>query len=65
MVDTSPLAYDPANMHPTIAPEVALWAFFEEHHRRGELDGGVEGEVLWMTCECGARLAKLLKEGVR
>jgi hypothetical protein len=46
-----------ANMLPPIPPEAALWAFFEEHRRCGELDGGVEGERLWMACECGARMA--------
>ena len=43
-----------ATMRPSAPPELALWAFFEEHRRCGELDGGVEGEVLSMTCECGA-----------
>jgi hypothetical protein len=37
-----------------------LYAFFQEHRRCGELDGGgVEGRV-WMTCECGAGLARLI-----
>ena len=31
-----------------------LWAFYEEHRRCGELDGGVEGERVWMTRTCGA-----------
>jgi hypothetical protein len=26
----------------------AVWAFFQEHC--GELDGGVEGDRVWMTC---------------
>jgi hypothetical protein len=55
----------PANMRPPVPPEVALWAFFEEHRRCGELDGGVEDGRPWMVCECGARFAKVLKEGVR
>jgi hypothetical protein len=38
-------------------------AFFEEHRRCGDLDGAVEDGRLWMTCECGARIAKALKEG--
>src|ERR1700737_4738034 len=25
------------------------------HRRCGELDGGVEGERVWMACDCGAR----------
>ena len=32
----------------------ALDAFFEEHQYCGELDGGVEGDRVWMTCTCGA-----------
>jgi hypothetical protein len=27
-----------------------LYAFYPEHERCGELDGGVEGERVWMTC---------------
>jgi hypothetical protein len=46
-----------ATMRPPIPPEVALWAFFEEHRRSGDLDAGVEDERLWMTCECGAQVA--------
>jgi hypothetical protein len=28
----------------------ALQAFFQEHQYCGELDGGVEGDRVWMTC---------------
>jgi hypothetical protein len=35
----------------------ALDAFVQEHRRCGELDGGVDGERVWMACECGAALA--------
>jgi hypothetical protein len=31
-----------------------LYAFYTEHHRCGELDGGVEGERVWMARTCGA-----------
>jgi hypothetical protein len=32
-----------------------LYAFYTEHHRRcGDLDDGVEGGRVWMTCTCGA-----------
>ena len=47
----------PATMRPPVPPEIALWAFFEEHRRCGELDGGVADERLWMACECGAQMA--------
>jgi hypothetical protein len=32
----------------------ALHAFFQEHQYCGDLDGGVEGDRVWMTCTCGA-----------
>jgi hypothetical protein len=32
----------------------ALWAFDEEHEYCGELDTGIEGDRVWMTCTCGA-----------
>jgi hypothetical protein len=31
----------------------ALDAFMQEHRRCGELDGGVDGERVWMACDCG------------
>jgi hypothetical protein len=34
----------------------ALQAFFQEHQYCGELDGGVEGDGVWMTCTCGASI---------
>jgi hypothetical protein len=34
----------------------ALQAFFEEHQYCGELDGGVEGDRVWMMCTCGAAI---------
>jgi hypothetical protein len=32
----------------------ALQAFFQEHQYCGDLDGGVEGDRVWVTCTCGA-----------
>jgi hypothetical protein len=32
----------------------ALDAFLQEHRRCGELDGGIDGDVIWMNCDCGA-----------
>jgi hypothetical protein len=34
----------------------ALDAFLQEHRRCGDFFGGVEGERVWMSCECGAEL---------
>ncbi len=38
----------------------SLAAFLREHRRCGELDGGVDGARAWMSCECGAGLARWL-----
>lgn len=35
-----------------------LYAFFHDH-RRGELDGSVESERVWMTCAYGAIVREL------
>jgi hypothetical protein len=40
-----------ATMRLPVPPEVALWAFVEEHRRCGMLDGGVEDGRLWMACQ--------------
>jgi hypothetical protein len=32
-------------------------AFFLEHRLWGELDAGVDGPVVWFSCECGATIA--------
>jgi len=34
----------------------ALYAFFQEHQYCGDLDGGGEGDRVWMTCTCGASI---------
>jgi len=40
-----------------------LDAFYLEHRRCGKLDTtGVEGERMWMTCECGAVINRRLEE---
>ena len=41
----------------------ALYAFFQEYRRGGELDGGVEGDRVWMTCLCGAVLVRVVAFG--
>ena len=35
----------------------ALDAFLQEHRRCGNLEGGVDGERVWMACDCGAGIA--------
>jgi hypothetical protein len=32
-------------------------AFYLEHGRGGDLDAGVEGEVIWIACDCGASIS--------
>jgi len=34
----------------------ALDAFLQEHRCCGDLDGGVEGERVWMACDCGTAI---------
>jgi hypothetical protein len=43
----------------------ALDAFYLEHRRCDELDGGIEGEGgrVWMTCSCGAVLVRVVTVG--
>jgi hypothetical protein len=36
-----------------------LDAFFTDHHDSGDLDAGVEGDRVWMTCSCGAVLVRV------
>jgi len=43
-----------------------LAAFLAEHRQCGEMDGGAdEGEVLWMTCTCGAVVCRTLEPAHR
>jgi hypothetical protein len=39
----------------------ALDAFMQEHRRCGELDGGLDGERVWVACDCGAGPAHPVK----
>jgi hypothetical protein len=38
----------------------ALTAFFDEHQRCGELDGGRDNGYMWLGCSCGAQIAHLV-----
>jgi hypothetical protein len=35
-----------------------LDAFFGEHGHCGDLDAGVDGQIVWVACDCGARMAR-------
>ena len=37
-------------------PADRLDAFSTEHRRCGDLDGGVDEEIVWITCTCGASM---------
>ncbi len=39
----------------------ALDGFLQEHRRCGDLDGGVERGRVWMACECGADIVRLVE----
>ena len=41
----------------------ALQAFFQEHQYCGDLDGGVEGDRVCMTCSCGTVLVRVVAFG--
>jgi hypothetical protein len=38
-------------------------AFLNEHRNCGELDGGVDDTTIWLSCECGAGIARRADEG--
>jgi hypothetical protein len=42
-----------------------LDAFFTDHHHCGDLDVGVDGPVVWIVCDCGARMARRADEDER
>ena len=42
-----------------------LYAFYLEHQRCGELDGGAGEEWIWMTCTCGAVISRTLEPAHR
>jgi hypothetical protein len=39
-----------------------LDAFYMEHRRCGDLDAGHDGAVAWLTCRCGATMARRLPD---
>jgi hypothetical protein len=41
----------------------ALEAFLQEHRRCGDVHGGVEGERVWMACDCGAAIVHWVSPG--
>jgi hypothetical protein len=39
-----------------------LDAFYTDHRRCGELDAGVDGPIVWIACDCGARMTRRVDE---
>jgi hypothetical protein len=39
-----------------------LDAFYVDHRRCGELEAGVDGPIVWIACDCGARMARRVDE---
>ena len=39
-----------------------LDAFFTDHHDCGGLDAGVDGQIVWLACYRGARMARRVDE---
>jgi hypothetical protein len=40
-----------------------LDAFYTEHRRCGALEAGIDEPVIWIDCECGARIARRADDG--
>jgi hypothetical protein len=47
---------------PAVTLLTDLDAFFTEHRRCGELEASVDGAVVWIACDCGARMARRVDE---
>jgi hypothetical protein len=43
----------------------ALYGFYQEHERCGDLDSAVEDDRVWMTCTCGAVISRALEPARR
>jgi hypothetical protein len=47
---------------PAVSLLTDLDAFFTEHRGCGDLDAGVDGPVVWMSCDDGASIARRVDE---
>lgn len=43
----------------------AIDAFLQEHRRCGALESGADGQLVWIVCECGARLVRPAPDDTR
>jgi hypothetical protein len=39
-----------------------LDGFYTEHRCCGDQDAGVDGDIVWMACDCGASIARPVDE---
>ena len=42
-----------------------LDAFYLDHRLCGELDGDLDGRIIWFACDCGASMARRADEDDR
>jgi hypothetical protein len=49
---------DPCGRFPAVSLLTELDASLTEHHHCGDLDAGVDGPIVWIGCECEARMAR-------
>ena len=52
----------PCGTLPAVSLLTHVDAFSLEHRYCGDLDGGVDGDIVWMTCTCGASIARCVDE---
>jgi hypothetical protein len=51
-----------ALLSPAVSLLAELDAFFTDHHDCGGLDAGVDGQIVWLACYRGARMARRVDE---
>ena len=52
----------PCDTLPAVSLLADLDAFFTDHHDCGDLDAGIDGPIVWIACDCGARMARRVGE---
>ena len=52
----------PRGRLPAVSVLTELDAFYTEHRRCDELDADVDGRVVWIACDCGARMVRRVEQ---
>jgi hypothetical protein len=52
----------PCDTLPPVSLRTELDAFYLDHRRCGELDAGVDGQIVWLACYRGDRMARRVDE---